>query len=1365
MAVGALGSKAQTYTTNDLESAGWTQVSSIAATSDNYYIFVDANSSAYVMSNDASHYRPCYKTIADPVANPSFVWILEGSDNTFALKSYSTGSYFIQADGWNTSMTGAIGSTTFTFALNDGKYSLTANGRNDFVGHWNDNGAAVASDGENIAANKAASNAPGFYIYSIAKTTYDAALIVARQTEASSASESTPYDATAWIQNANWSGDWGGWARSGSWGNQQWGQQTLESWNATDVVVKQELSGVPNGKYRVTADLISGPGATKAAYVFGTGSSKVSSSTVSAEASASNYNTMSSEVEGNTLTADNIVVTNNTLTIGIDQSTGWIVADNFKLYYYGEDLSIYVDAYNEAVTAAEAIDQSAPMFGAALSALQSALSNYGIGVDTTDKDALLEATSALGNATTNANTSIAAYAKATSAIADAEALQTKHNFVTTAAATTFAEAIAAIKTPYEAGTLSNDEASVAATTLGVVAVGWHAAHSNENFTAAEAYMQSAWTGSEYNDWSIEGVTDGSNFLVPFFQNWTADANSLTESTTSGQLTGLENGLYSVSAWVRVRAKNGTTATDATGITINVNGGEAVDVTEGTQIGTSQFQLENYTAQGLVKDGTLNLNFVIAADNNISWLSFKNISYTKVRDLTEEEAAIVPTAIAMSETATIFKGNTLTLTPTFTPEDATQTVTWTSDNEAVATVANGVVTAVGYGTANITVTSTLDAEVSAICAVTVTAPLITEAANLDFAEGPVATTNVVTYDKDKGTGKAQMQEVTGWTIVANGDARAAAVFEYNSGLGLGSATNTVPTTGPEGTNGYTLGIEAVWSTTSQYTQNVLAPAGCYTITLPVYNQAGTTAVTKNLIGFIEDNGTEHLAATTSYAVGSWTNESISFNLDSETYGKLSLGYTFGNAGNAGAPHLFIDCMEISYEPFATAEDYAALNTAIENAETEAATKTLGFQKDEYAPYVNAAAITALAAAKAIDQDANNAQSAVQAATTALTSATWTANTEEVNAIYDGTFAAATNNGAPAGWRMSNNTLGGDYHARAFVGDERLSEFNETNSGMYLRFDGTYSNRGSMYYYGDTEGYTMPLKADTYYRVTVDFAGWGSTGKPLRLNVTGPEGFEAVNQQYTTEVRADNADSAPQQFNILFKTDAAGNYVINFQTPGDDTNTHTVVISNLKLFTEPETEVTMTVKAGKYGTFIAPFDVDIPTGVTASKVTAVESDILTLETVDNTIPANTPVVLYNSNEDKVEKTFSGVNASSETSYKVGLLTGVYTEATIAGSANNYVLQTQGDKQAFYAVESDFTATPYRAYLTYSATGGSAKARALYFEGEDATAIATIAALTQGEVEAIYTLGGAKIQSLQKGINIVKLMNGEVKKVFVK
>ena len=63
--------------------------------------------------------------------------------------------------------------------------------------------------------------------------------------------------------------------------------------------------------------------------------------------------------------------------------------------------------------------------------------------------------------------------------------------------------------------------------------------------------------------------------------------------------------------------------------------------------------------------------------------------------------------------------TATLTATVAPEEATdKTVVWASDNEAVATVAEGVVTAVAEGTATITVT-TVDGGFTATCIVTVT----------------------------------------------------------------------------------------------------------------------------------------------------------------------------------------------------------------------------------------------------------------------------------------------------------------------------------------------------------------------------------------------------------------------------------------------------------------------------------------------------------------------------------------------------------------------------------------------------------------------------------------------------------------------
>ena len=89
----------------------------------------------------------------------------------------------------------------------------------------------------------------------------------------------------------------------------------------------------------------------------------------------------------------------------------------------------------------------------------------------------------------------------------------------------------------------------------------------------------------------------------------------------------------------------------------------------------------------------------------------------------EEATTAVTGVTLNKSAAEMTvgGATLTLIPTVLPSNATnKDVMWTSSNSNVATVNNGVVTAVGPGTANITV-STVDGNKSATCVVTVSNP--------------------------------------------------------------------------------------------------------------------------------------------------------------------------------------------------------------------------------------------------------------------------------------------------------------------------------------------------------------------------------------------------------------------------------------------------------------------------------------------------------------------------------------------------------------------------------------------------------------------------------------------------------------------
>lgn len=86
--------------------------------------------------------------------------------------------------------------------------------------------------------------------------------------------------------------------------------------------------------------------------------------------------------------------------------------------------------------------------------------------------------------------------------------------------------------------------------------------------------------------------------------------------------------------------------------------------------------------------------------------------------------------------------TETLTPTITPANATNTnVSWETSNSAVATIANGVITAVSAGNATITCKSAENASIYATCEVTVTAA---EVPTLTFDFSAQSYTNGVQY---------------------------------------------------------------------------------------------------------------------------------------------------------------------------------------------------------------------------------------------------------------------------------------------------------------------------------------------------------------------------------------------------------------------------------------------------------------------------------------------------------------------------------------------------------------------------------------------------------------------------------------------
>ena len=114
-------------------------------------------------------------------------------------------------------------------------------------------------------------------------------------------------------------------------------------------------------------------------------------------------------------------------------------------------------------------------------------------------------------------------------------------------------------------------------------------------------------------------------------------------------------------------------------------------------------------------GVSSVAYLTPTDSSIGNTSISTMAKTIIIPRT-----IYVTGVTLNKsTSALLVDGTETLVATIAPFNAdTQTIMWTSDDELIATVEDGLVTAIGAGEAIITVTTT-DGSKTATCVVTVT----------------------------------------------------------------------------------------------------------------------------------------------------------------------------------------------------------------------------------------------------------------------------------------------------------------------------------------------------------------------------------------------------------------------------------------------------------------------------------------------------------------------------------------------------------------------------------------------------------------------------------------------------------------------
>ncbi len=961
-------------------------------------------------------------------------------------------------------------------------------------------------------------------------------------------------------------------------------------------------------------------------------------------------------------------------------------------------------------------------------------------------------------------------------------------------------------TAYENGTLTDAEAN-AITML----ASWHGANTIDNIlmSAWDANVED-WDGLHVNTWSPAGDFEETGFVVPLVEYWVG-SGSLTAKTMTATITGLEAGNYKVSANMFVKASK-----TPTGVSMQVGDAEAAAIT-GTQSGS--FFVSEATAFGTVgEDGNLVIKLIVAEGNNTNWVGFKNMKYEKV---TVDYAALNAAIANANAVNSTIDGGVKALTDAIAVAEALLSSTNQDDIDAGVTTLNAAIedaqaTIVARknlaGVAkkakalksflNTDITEAINeaTQYAANAEATATeANTKADALNANFAEWEVISLNNGTFDTGLNgeliepgtTAKPYVHAVDGWTqnFTFKSTASQGIAAAYGSAAQDGTNGTAAPATDMFGkSEGGTLHLSSGWSDQARYYQTIeTLPAGKYVFYYEGFNANNTTnTLNSNYFGINELaagslEGTQNTFAFSeekSFAYNEWKASAFTFTLTrSAENARINVGVVGGTASSNTTPKMWFDNVTIyciSTTQMATAEDYAELAAAITAAEAN----TLGFDADEYAPYNNVAALQALAAAKAIDPEAEdgNTKEVVQNATAALTAATWTANTEEVDAIFDGQFATT-----------AANTTSGDINLPGWtkVQGIRLLVKDVTVDPGLAYTDGkaaVFSWGGTTLTYGEQEGYTLPMNKNSLYELTLKVSGWRDGDMPNVVSVD----FDGVTQSVEPAVQAINiSEGNPFAELKFYVTPTADNSTLKIYA-----NKHfTIADLSMKLATNVEIneannyDPTKLSGSAKQVTFkrtlvegwnglVLPFDMTVDDAKTTFNASAVKD----FTGVDYDAEKGANLKFSDATEIKAGKPFM-IKATAGTEYTINnvilktddlqiieqsaseakyIMTGTYEKQT---GLKDFVL-IQGSKYYEFKGEQTASAKPFRAYFKNQSTGVAASKGISFDFGEETDGITQVENSQSNVNNNVYNLQGQKVNKAQRGVYIV---NG--KKVVIK
>ena len=233
--------------------------------------------------------------------------------------------------------------------------------------------------------------------------------------------------------------------------------------------------------------------------------------------------------------------------------------------------------------------------------------------------------------------------------------------------------------------------------------------------------------------------------------------------------------------------------------------------------------------------------------------------------------------------------------------------------------------------------------------------------------------------------------------------------------------------------------------------------------------------------------------------------------------------------------------------------------------------------------------------------------------------------------------------------------------------------------------------------------------------------------------------------------------------------------NYTTSAEDTKKLIDAYNNI--MNRPS--INRTITSVNYGTVCLPWNAWVPAGVTvyAAETYTDKGDTryVTLQKYTNpqgnngknVIPANTGFIIYSETPDTYTFRYSGKKANAPQS---NLLSGNPEQNSVAQGDNDgcvYGLANKSQGLGFYNLNSGQNIAANCAYIVLKPQEVTQVKRvAFIFDGEDIpTAIDKAETAINANATAVYGVAGEQRSALRRGINIVRMSDGTVRKVAVK